>query len=359
MSEMGFTDLVLRRTLAVESVGSGVARRQLVRELERARRTLASRIAAMEGTAFTRSRYRRIHGELSGVLAELGKRYERVLMRAGQEVIQEEYDRFQREILSETGRKVAKLPYRLPVEEAASMLSQPIGGQFLGDWIDSHLGRLRGGIRRELTQSLILGETNREAAKRLEAAFRLTRRGAEMIARTSLVAASNSARDAAWKKNADVIDRYRVVATLDQRTCFVCADYDGAEARVRGDLPTFPLHPNCRCQVVPVTDLEERGEQKRAAVFEQEAHTVHHTQADESGKRLPDGTTSTKWKITRAGQVSGRTTFRDFFERQPAGWQREYLGPARYKLYKAGKLDLADLSRNHRVLTLAQLRRAG
>lgn len=355
MGEQSFTDTILRRALDVESAGSGVARKELIAALEAAGRRLTRKIAAMEGESFTKSRYRRIQAEIAGVLAQLGKKYEDILDAARLEVLQSEYDLFHRELATEAGREVRKIAYRLPAQEAAAMLEAPVGGQFLGDWIDAHIGDLKTGIRRELTQSLILGETNREAARRLAEVFALSRNGADLIARSALIHAANVARDAVFERNTDVIAAYKVVATLDARTCFVCASYDGLTASRRDDLPRFPVHPRCRCQVIPITKFENEDEATRAAVFEQEEHRVHHTKV-ENGKRVPDGTTSTKWKVVKAGQISAKRTFRDFFERQPEQWKRRYLGAARYDLYKAGKLDFADLARNNRVLTLEELK---
>ena len=37
------------------------------------------------------------------------------------------------------------------------------------------------------------------------------------------------------------------------------------------------------------------------------------------------------------GQVSANTRYRDWFARQPANFQREWLGKTRYQLYKKGK----------------------
>ena len=36
------------------------------------------------------------------------------------------------------------------------------------------------------------------------------------------------------------------------------------------------------------------------------------------------------------GQVSAKTRYPDWFARQPASFQREWLGDTRYKLYKKG-----------------------
>lgn len=39
------------------------------------------------------------------------------------------------------------------------------------------------------------------------------------------------------------------------------------------------------------------------------------------------------------GQLDANTTFREFFKKTDDFFQREWLGPKRYKLYKEGKFD--------------------
>ena len=85
----------------------------------------------------------------------------------------------------------------------------------------------------------------------------------------------------------------------------------------------------------------------RASVTEQTKKTVHHR----------DGTTSTKWKLQKGGQVPADTTFKKFFDRQPDKWKRQYLGKGKFDLYKKGKLDLKDLSKNNQVIKLDTLKK--
>lgn len=348
-------DQILRRALDVESYGAAVAREDLIPALTWAMNELSKRLLAQRGTTFALTRYQRIQGEIAGVLKALGDKYAGVIDEARLEIIRTEYDQFTRLIRDEAGKDVSEAAYKLPVAQAKAMLTEPMGGAFLNDWIDSHLSGIKGRLRRELTQSLILGETNAEAARRLRDSLGLSRNGADLLARTAVAQAAAVAHDAVLEKHKNLISGYKVVATLDARTCPACANYDGLTSRNRADLPSFPIHPRCRCQVVPVTEFEDDSDTTRAAVFEQEGRTIHHTKV-ENGKRVPDGTTSTKWEIKKAGQVSAQKTFRDFFDRQPEGWKRRYLGTARYDLYKAGKISFEDLASNNQVLTLAELR---
>lgn len=352
-------DEIMRRALDVEAYGSAVAREDLMPALDSALREIEKAIATGTGTAFTKARFSKMRGQLSGVLSSLGKKYTGVLDQARLEVIGTEFEHITEVMAKDTRDRLEGIKYSIPVDQAKAMLKEPVGGQYLGDWIDSHLGGMSGRIRRELTTSLIQGETVQQASARLRGAFDMSRNGADLIARTAVMQAANAARDAVYDQFDDVIEAYQVLATLDMRTCFACAKWDGAVSKDRKALPDFPIHIRCRCLKLPITDLDALDETTRAAVFEQDPHTVHHTAKDpDTGKRVPDGTTSTTWKVQKAGQVSADTTFKDFFKRQPEAWKKSYLGTSRYDLYQQGKLKFEDLAQNTEVRTLEQIRAA-
>ncbi|TLP28826.1 hypothetical protein FEG39_16885 [Acinetobacter baumannii] len=58
------------------------------------------------------------------------------------------------------------------------------------------------------------------------------------------------------------------------------------------------------------------------------------------------------------GQLDANTTFREFFKKTDDFFQREWLGPKRYKLYKEGKFDFDKFfDPEGRLYTLDQLRK--
>ena len=59
-----------------------------------------------------------------------------------------------------------------------------------------------------------------------------------------------------------IIKGYEWLATLELRTCPICADLDGKQWKHREDIPHFKAHFRCRCQIVPLTNKEKSG--KRA-----------------------------------------------------------------------------------------------
>ena len=185
------------------------------------------------------------------------------------------------------------------------------------------------------------------------------------MARTIVNGVSNNARVETIVQNSDAIDGVKFVGTLDGKTCPYCAFYDGyiwrgeeiAEAR------RPPIHPNCRCCLIPYIELKDDegnvvdvdGERPAAnADFDKLAQDAYNERAREKGwkRRWDDLSPSTRLKYYYQAQkdfeaetgkpayrqVSGATTFQEYFHRQPDSFKRAWLGAKRYELYKAGKL---------------------
>ena len=188
---------------------------------------------------------------------------------------------------------------------------------------------------------------------------------AARMARTIVNGVSNNARVETIVQNSDAIDGVKFVGTLDGKTCPYCASYDGyiwrgeeiAEAR------RPPIHPNCRCCLIPYVELKDEegnvvdvdGERPAAnADFDKLAQDAYNERAREKGwkRRWDDLSPSTRLKYYYQAQkdfeaetgkpayrqVSGATTFQEYFHRQPDSFKRAWLGAKRYDLYKAGKL---------------------
>jgi HK97 family phage portal protein len=80
----------------------------------------------------------------------------------------------------------------------------------------------------------------------------------ERIARTEIIRASNFATEEAFKESG-VVEGKEWLATIDERTGELDAALDGAVAKLGNDfkaggesVPYPPLHPNCRCTLIPV-----------------------------------------------------------------------------------------------------------
>ena len=78
-------------------------------------------------------------------------------------------------------------------------------------------------------------------------------RDTRAIARTAVMDMSQRAHNRMWDQNKDRIKLWEFDATLDFRVCPECYPFDGQRKANRDDLPSVPVHPNCRCRIVPIT----------------------------------------------------------------------------------------------------------
>lgn len=107
--------------------------------------------------------------------------------------------------------------------------------------------------------------------------------------------------------------------------CPRCGAQDGTSWPLGEPHITPPLHWGCRCVCVPVTKSWEELATKNKAL-------ARKLDQMEPGLRASMG-----------GPVSGDTTWESWLKGQKPDVQEDILGPARLKLWKAGKLNLSDL----------------
>ena len=105
-------------------------------------------------------------------------------------------------------------------------------------------------IRKDIAQSLLLGESPYKAGEKLSRSLGISRNHAVTLARTNIVAAHNRSTEVLASKNKDLFSGMRWITQLDERTCIVCGPRHGRIYPV-GQAP-YPAHFNCRCAVNPV-----------------------------------------------------------------------------------------------------------
>lgn len=155
----------------------------------------------------------------------------------------------------------------------------------------------------------------------------------DAIVHTAISSARDEADKHAYKQFDDVITGWKSVSVLDSRTSLHCASLDGRKYYKKKGYPVYdkipnrpPRHFRCRSKLVAMTDF-----------------TTDATRQQNGDEK---------------GQISNKTNFNDWFSNQSEGFQKNYLGPARYDLYKTGKLqikDFVDIKSGERF-TLAEIR---
>lgn len=170
-------------------------------------------------------------------------------------------------------------------------------------------------VQSELIRGIAVGEHPNRAARRMlqrvEGRFNGGLSRAINISRTEMLDAH---RNAAWAQdlaNADVLQKWEWLATLDSRTCASCLVQHGN--RFELDVPGPNDHQQGRCARVPVTKTwEELG-------F--------------SGIEEPPG--------------SGLPDSKSWFDAQSDAVKRGILGPTRLQMLDAGEISWDDLSAVH------------
>lgn len=231
-------------------------------------------------------------------------------------------------------RKIGVNLGAVPEEQVALMVASPLGGQRWTDRLAVDLVEAHTDVQRVLSQAIASGQSipHMAAALRRGTGLVETYRGRFVsIARTEVQRVANDAAMASYALNEDVIGAVQWLATLDSRTCLLCAPrhntvYPLKDGRAVGMERPPPLHSRCRCFLSPVVKSY-----------------------DEIGVKVkgdPKG---------YDGRPAEDTTFDAWLKRQDADTQRDVLGASRYDLWKAGKFDLSAFTENGKVLKVGEL----
>jgi hypothetical protein len=217
----------------------------------------------------------------------------------------------------------------------------PLGGSLLSGWVDKAFdSTVKAGMMEELQAGVLQGEGYAKLTRRLLSDFELTKREAITLTRTYVQTANVQAQEAVYATNADIVPRVKWCATLEniysstgRGTCLRCAALDGREWERDAKRPNAPLHPRCRCVILPVTksfkelgfDLPELEDAARPYTKRPDKNI------DAGGKRT----------IEEVGQHQG--DYKSWFEAQSDAFKRDAVGPNRLELLKAGKVQFGDL----------------
>lgn len=227
------------------------------------------------------------------------------------------------------------------------------GGQLVNELlsglgVDAKLAiysRIRSGIASgETNTQIVRGLRGTKSLRYQDGLFNKTRRDVERVVRTTRNHVANVAYEQTYQELG--VKYVVVVATLDGRTSKYCASMDGTRYKMSEDYPKPPYHPNCRTVIVPSFDDELVG--NRPFVRSLKVRGGYRINEDGEREKLPPHFRPvgrmTKRQREKAGlkigQVEAKTTFASWFKNQDAAFQKEWLGPTRYKLYKEGEYTL-------------------
>ena len=180
-------------------------------------------------------------------------------------------------------------------ETGFSVLSPGGSRKGLEDLLPKWMAAQGDQITKQLRTGFLLGSSTKEIVREI-GPMAGGRRGwamTEAVVRTSMAEASQSAHDAFYEANADLLVptksgyRWWWDSSNDTRLCPICAPLDGVKFKKREKPPApWPAHFNCRCKILPITAtmelMDEEGGPAKGSFLE--ATPVEY---DSKGKRLP------------------------------------------------------------------------
>jgi SPP1 gp7 family putative phage head morphogenesis protein len=118
--------------------------------------------------------------------------------------------------------------------------------------IHSNHDALIKGIRTELTQGIIQGDSVDKMARRMKKKFEMSAYQSQRLIRTESARVISSAQEKLYQES-EVVKELIYTATLDNKTSDICRKRDGKRWKVDdSNLPKIPAHPNCRSCWIPV-----------------------------------------------------------------------------------------------------------
>lgn len=260
-------------------------------------------------------------------------------------------------------RALDGLPKHAPKPESILRKADhtPLMGRFVADMLSDIAPRQREQIYAAIRQGMAAGESNSQiiralrgtpALKHQDGLMQAAKRDVERLVRTARNHVSNVAYEDTYA--ALGVTHVVWVATLEGRTCMACASMDGKVFEVGTSHKTPPVHPNCRCALAPSFDGDLVGNRpyvRALKVRKRDGSNEFRSIGDISKKQREDAG-------LKIGRVKAATNYASWFKNQDAAYQREWLGPTRYKLYKEGKYPIERfVDPTGRQYTLEELRR--
>lgn len=150
-------------------------------------------------------------------------------------------------------------------------------------WTDK--SKLVEAVERELTVMLATGESPGKAIDAISKRFGVSKQNAGRVVMTESAYFSSAAQKDCFA--ALGVEKYRIIGTLDAKTCTVCGSMDGKVFRMSEFKPGTtapPFHPWCRCCTAPYfDDMDGVGERYARDVLTGERY------------KLPKDTTYEQW----------------------------------------------------------------
>ena len=300
----------IRNQIRLENLGRDVARR-LTPQLREVFKEISRQIASLPEEAILREiRYRQMQLGISSLLRQVNEQAYQEIVAALSVEVQDQVEFAAKTLDMEVpavgisttpGAPIGQIT---PTQLTAVVQDTKVAGKRLGKLFgmdgsgtSAYIQANVKTIDRVVKTGFLTGQTNQQIAQAMAAATNVATSQTRAIARTAVMDMSQRAHDRFYAANRSSIALYRFDATFDYRVCPECAPLDGKESTNRSDLPTPPIHPNCRCRVLAITatqlelereDLKGRQELNMTEIAktrEQASGRIYKTPARVNGEK--------------------------------------------------------------------------
>jgi len=335
MSNEGYlTDAATRHQVHVQRYAGGTLKK-LAKFITRAISTAKARVAgglSLYGSKRYERQIQALQGDLATIYGDM----------KGQAILDlTEFGSYETEfnmtLMGKVVKTVVQLNTPVPAQIAAAALADPMDLEVgkgrqrisIAGALDEFGTKKSAEIISQIRVGSALGETSDQIARRLTPLGVKQKDQAAALVNTMTNHIASTARVEVLKDNDDILKGMRRIATLDSRTTLFCMSIDQTIIPLDGPKP--PYHWRCRTTIIPVLK-------------------------DKFAREIPG---STRPSIGPDGveQVSSKTSYGEWLARQPASFQQDVLGPARYELFSKGQLSIDRfVDDNGKTLTLEQLK---
>ena len=349
---MGALDAVIMALMVTHAIDIGrleASERQKVLDLLQSlqddlTRLLNTKVLSEEGKKGTNALLNEISSLISGTYSEIAAAA-LVTARGLSSVSAEMTAQAMQQTLSIAIGEVSK-PSASYLESLAKNLL--VDGSPLTDWWGKQAGDVQFRLAAELRKGMAAGETNQQIIYRImgkkgePGVMDIARKNAAALVQTSTATVANRSRLETFRKNQDIMNGVRWLATLDNLTCETCANLDGQKwdfdgAALPGTTMPYmepPAHVNCRCVMT----------------------SVLKPLSEVSGGALADIAPAST-RVSMNGSVKGSMTFPEWFAGRTPEQQDKQFGAGKAAMYRAGKITLRDMvDGSGAPLTLAELK---
>jgi len=229
---------------------------------------------------------------------------------------------------------------------------EKLGGKYLDDWLWSAMREENGALKAEIASAQIRGVGYKELMGELGGRYdnmlsaKGNKQNIETVTKSYIQSANAKAHEDIYEANKDIIDRVEWSAIMEngntttgRGTCPRCAALDGEQYKSTKSAPSCPLHPRCRCMLLPITKTW-----RELGIDVDEMDEIHEKWYIRSPGR----------KILSKGTIDGN--YADWWMTRSKSFQDNAIGPTRADLVRSKQIGFNDIvDKNGKLILLKDL----